>query len=349
MRQVMLFLTLLYSSLLYANLPYSPITFPRDEGAHYKNIPYDFTRLIEWWYFNGKLTTEDGRHFSYDIAFFNPALKIKKITTIPALDIQLVDLDNKKTYGTEHIYSPNTGPVSTEKLDITIADDYRLEKTVIEGKTVYLLKAKGQENNTSLRLELKLEPLSEPFLINQNGLMPMPNDTNSYYYSIPRFKTSGTVTINDHAYTIQQNAGESWMDHQWGDFEVQENGWEWFSIRLDNGLVGNIFLNINFKSQQVVGGLANIILPSGEKQFIPYEQFTVRRDNYWLDPKLGISYPMAFHFSFPQLGLELNNVAAFPEQEIHGYWEGYCNVDGTYENKPSKGYSYTELVYRAPA
>jgi predicted secreted hydrolase len=175
--------------------------------------------------------------------------------------------------------------------------------------------------------------------------MPMPNNTNSYYYSIPHFKTTGTMKINSSIYQISKNPGDSWMDHQWGDFNVQANGWEWFSIRLDNGLIANIFLNIEYKNNSVVGGLANIILPSGEKRFISYKDFKVTRDNYWFDQKLSISYPMTFNITFPELALEIKNIAAFPEQELHGYWEGYCNVNAVYNKQDVAGFSYTEIVY----
>lgn len=54
-----------FASMAHASLPYVPLDFPRDEAAHYQNIPYSFDRLIEWWYFNGKLVTDEGRHLSF--------------------------------------------------------------------------------------------------------------------------------------------------------------------------------------------------------------------------------------------------------------------------------------------
>lgn len=341
-------LLLFFCHLTYANLPYFPLTFPRDEAAHYKNIPYTFAQLIEWWYFNGKLTTDEGKNLSYDIALFNPAISIGNIITKPSLHMQIADLDNKKTYGTAIDYLPNAGKISTEKLDIIVNDDYSLQKKTLNGKEVYILKAEGHNGDISLKFDLILDPVSQAFLINENGLMPMPNDTNSYYYSIPHFKTTGTIKINDSTYQINKNPGDSWMDHQWGDFDVQTNGWEWFSIRLENGLIANIFLNIEFKTKKVVNGLANIILPSGEKRFISYKDFIVSRDNYWFDQKLSISYPMTFNIAFPELGLEITNVAAFTEQEMHGYWEGYCNVNAVYKKQDVAGFSYTEIVYDNP-
>lgn len=210
-----------------------------------------------------------------------------------------------------------------------------------------MLQAAAADNNTNLKLDLMFEPESSKFLINGNGLMPMPNHTNSYYYSIPHFKTTGKITINDKVYQVSLNPGDSWMDHQWGDFSVQYFGWEWFSVRLNNGLIANIFLNIEFNTMKVVNGLASILLPNGEKKYISYEDFTVNRDDYWFDEKLSLSFPMTFSFNFPSLGLSLKNVAAFPAQEVHNYWEGYCDVLGVYNKQDVNGFSYTELVYTA--
>lgn len=328
-----------------ANLPYHALQFPRDEGAHYKNVPYIYKQLIEWWYFNGMLTTDNGQHFSYDVALFNPAL-MGGLLTKPFLHIQIADLDNKKSLGTSTDFSYNAGKISTEKLDITVNKDYSLRKVILNGKEVYTLQAQGQNNGTSIKLDLTLTPTSPIFLINKNGLMPMPNNTNSYYYSIPHFSTTGKIIVNGTTYTISQQS-DSWMDHQWGDFNV-DNGWEWFSIRLENGLIGNIFLNIEYKNKTVINGLANIILPNGETHFISYKDFTVARDNYWYDPKLSQNYPTTFTFKFPSINLELTNTAIFPEQEINGYWEGACNVSAVYDKQDVNGFSYTEIVYDHP-
>lgn len=339
-------------SLATLNLPYFPIIFPRDHAAHYKNIPYTYRHLIEWWYFNGQAITDDGKSLSYDVAVFLPALNHadnhRAVITLPILHIQVADLDKKQAYGTSHFYPFLAGNISTNVLDIIINDDFTLREDTQNGKQVFILKAADKNKDSALQLDLVLEPISQPFLINENGLLPMPNNTNTYYYTIPRFKTTGSISINKNIYKINNRPGESWMDHEWGDFLVNDFGWEWFSIRLDNGLIANIFLSVEFKTKSIVGGLANLILPTGEKRYIPYKNFIVTRDNYWHDAKLDTNFPMTFNFNFPELNLELKNVASFPEQEFHGYWEGYCFVDGVYNKAKVKGYSYTEIVYNNP-
>ena len=59
MKKLFALLLLSITSNALANLPYYPLQFPRDEGAHVKNIPYAYQHLIEWWYFNGLIKTRE--------------------------------------------------------------------------------------------------------------------------------------------------------------------------------------------------------------------------------------------------------------------------------------------------
>jgi len=137
---IAIFLFLL-CNLSYANLPYFPLNFPRDEAAHYQDIPYTYTNLMEWWYFDGKLTTDDGRNFSYDITFFNPAqMSGGNPLMRQSLHMQIADIDNKKSYGMISNLS-NAVKISTNKLYIIDGNDYLLKKVQQNGKDVYVMKA----------------------------------------------------------------------------------------------------------------------------------------------------------------------------------------------------------------
>src|SRR5579862_9880525 len=123
----------------FASLPYFPINFPRDEGAHYKNVPYKYSLLTEWWYFNGRVVTDDGKKLSYDIALFNPAFNLVGLIRQPIVDIQISKLDDKTALGTRKIYPLNSGTVSTDKLDIVLENDYSLKQIEHNGKKAFAL------------------------------------------------------------------------------------------------------------------------------------------------------------------------------------------------------------------
>src|SRR3990167_1595716 len=106
----------LSSSLAFASIPYYPVTFPRDEAAHFENVPYDFRQLMEWWYLNGKLLTDEGKNFGYYVSMFNPVTRnVNRTVNQPLLRIQVSLLDAKKNYETETQFEPGTRRFSSDK------------------------------------------------------------------------------------------------------------------------------------------------------------------------------------------------------------------------------------------
>ena len=117
----LIFILLILSTVACANFPYCPIPFPRDEAAHYDNIPYDYNTLIEGWYLNGKAVSDDNNNISYNIAMLYPAKRVfGYAVTKPIIHMQVVNINNQKSYGTATEYAVDSGNVSTTKLDITI-------------------------------------------------------------------------------------------------------------------------------------------------------------------------------------------------------------------------------------
>lgn len=349
LKRISIFASLaLSSTVALANVPYYPVTFPRDEAAHTDNIPYDFKQLMEWWYLNGRLLSDEGKRFGYDVSMLNPSTKsMDQVTNEPTLRIQVSMIDAKKNYNSETSYAPDMRQFSSDNLDIQVNRDYQLKKVYENGEPVYLLKARSHEENPRILIDLKLRPTSEPLLSNRDGYMQRPENTSNYNYTIPRMSTTGTIRINGQEYHISKkmNTTDTMMGHQWGDSTSQHYGWEVFNMRLENGLVANIYLDVNSKTHQIVGGIANVVLPDGQKRYIPYNEMKVSRKNYWHDKKSNRNYPLTFVLSIPGIGLELENNALFPEQMVASFWHGFCNVKATYQSKPLKGYSFAELVY----
>ena len=56
----------------------------------------------------------------------------------------------------------------------------------------------------------------------------------SYYYSIPRLRTTGSVTVDGTEIPV---AGTSWLDREWGSSALARNqqGWDWFALQLSDG------------------------------------------------------------------------------------------------------------------
>ena len=59
----------------------------------------------------------------------------------------------------------------------------------------------------------------------------------SYYYSLTRLDSSGTVRVGEATYQV---SGSSWMDHEWSTsyLTADQVGWDWFALQLDDAPSG---------------------------------------------------------------------------------------------------------------
>jgi predicted secreted hydrolase len=326
--------TLLCCSTTFANLPYSPIQFPRDEAAHTDNVPYPVTNLSEWWYYNGKLTTTDGRNFGYYISYnyFQWNFKGTKILT-PLFQIQITDIDKQQVYGSSILLPAKDVSFSTQALQIRMSKDMTLSMD----HNTYVLDATVQsKQNVPLHLSFRLTPARDALLINGNGMNDMWDGTNTYYYSQTHLLTEGTLSIGNENFTIDTQHSLSWMDHQWGDFFVvpKVNQWTWASVQLENGVEINLDTIIDPKTKELIS-TASIIMPDNSR---------VYTHNLTITPKIDARYkhPLYYVISIPEIHLEMAVNSLVPDQDVNGISEAVSAVDATLNGVAVKGYAYAE-------
>ena len=87
-----------------------------------------------------------------------------------------------------------------------------------------------------LGLDLVLKPLKPPALHGDGGYSRKSerSDAASYYYSLPRLDTRGTIVVDGRKLAV---TGASWMDHEFFTGAMAPNlaGWDWFSLQLADG------------------------------------------------------------------------------------------------------------------
>jgi predicted secreted hydrolase len=79
---------------------------------------------------------------------------------------------------------------------------------------------------------LKLTEGAPPVMLGGTGLLSFELTGSSYYYSRPQMPVSGAVKLDGEILDV---SGVAWFDHQWGNFEVNEFGWDWFALQLEDG------------------------------------------------------------------------------------------------------------------
>ena len=187
---------------------------PHDEGVHLSPL--------EWWYFNGHLTTESGQGFSYHFVTFQSVLPSGLTPRVAQLS--WADHDKSLHLTGEQAALPFL-EASSGHFDLSTngwhmsgdVDTYQLSFRV-----------------GNYTVELEANSKRPAVLHHGTGLVDLDIAGKTYYYSRTDLKTSGTVSISGVSHPV---TGVSWMDHQWGDFTTTEIGWDWLSLNLATVLI----------------------------------------------------------------------------------------------------------------
>ncbi|MEI6235008.1 MAG: lipocalin-like domain-containing protein [Planctomycetota bacterium] len=171
----------------------------------------------------------------------------------------------------------------------------------------------------------------------------------SYYYSVPRLTTSGTLTLDGKKYTI--TSGLSWMDHEFGSNQLSKDqaGWEWFAIQLDNGTDLMLYVLRNKDGSIEPNSSGTWSDAVGCSHYFKVTASMLTPGRIWKSPHTGAEYPVEWSLKINDYDLKLK--PAMDDQEFHSeqatkinYYEGAIRVEGTCSGKPVKGSGYLEIT-----
>jgi predicted secreted hydrolase len=314
-------------------------TFPKDHGAH-----NNFNS--EWWYYSGNLSAQNGRRFGYELAIFRAGTFNSHAQKYMA-HFALTDVADKNFYYKENLsLSPgiNSG-ADANPLKVWLGNWIVTGNFADNNFLKPDFHIQASTNDYSIDLNLKSQ---KPLVLQgEKGISRKGHAKNdySYYYSLTRLSSTGKVHVKGTDYNV---SGLSWMDHEWSNSDLgrNENGWDWFSIQLNNN-TEIMFYQLRNKD----GGSSNY----SEGTFI-YENGTTRRLNpkevkiepvaYW-ESKIHVKYPSGWKFSIPDRGIYLTLTPYIKNQELEvlvNYWEGAVSIKGKYMNKEISGNGYVELT-----
>lgn len=332
------------------------IAFPRDLGPH-----PDFQ--TEWWYYTGNLQADDGRRFGYQLTFFRRALAVADGGSQTADGVALDEGQGVSAWRSEQIYLahftisdiaggafyPNER-FSRGALGLAgaQAEPYRvwLEDWSAEETSPDVVRLRAQAEEVALDLELR--QTLPPILHGADGLSPKgPEAGNaSYYYSLVRQETTGTVTVQGETVAV---SGLSWKDHEYSTSALSPGaiGWDWFSLQLSNG--GALMF---FQIRREDGSLqpessGTLIMPDGSTREVTLEMWELGVTDTWTSPHSGAEYPAGWRIRIPEVDLMLEGAALLADQELNVstvYWEGAVQFEGTWQGEPVTATGYIELT-----
>ncbi len=334
------------------------LTFPADYGAH-----PDFQ--TEWWYYTGNLADPSGRRFGFEMTIFRRALAPTNPARASAwgtnqlyfADLALTDVSGAKFYSTERFSrgaAGLAGAVIDPRVRIWI-ENWSMEAQT-DDATVMHLRADGAAD-APIALDLTTKQTKSPTLEGDRGLSAKSSASGnaSYYYSLTRLDTAGTLTVNGTAYTV---TGLAWMDHEFSTSVLSKHavGWDWFSLQLSDNreiMLYRVRLDDGTAEPTSEGTLINA---DGTSERVALAQFTIESSATWHSPFSGATYPAEWHVTVkPKTGapITLNITPLLADQELHAmavYWEGASSISGKQGDQSFSGYGYVELTgYNAGA
>lgn len=301
------------------------LVFPSDHNRHPRS-------LTEWWYINGHLQTSEGRNYAYGFCLF----RVSRF--LYAAHVSITDLEEQDFQFDRRFY-PARKVSFGANTHIVYNGEQELEMTGPQS-----LRIRGKVNETVLDLQLQI--LKAPMLVNGPGFIDMPEGGGSSYYSLTVLPTRGSLQKGGRTEPV---TGVSWMDHQWGDYYVRDKGWDWFSLQFEDTTEYNLY---SFRTEKGSSAkhYVNILKPEGRLQ--TYREMQVNYLERWNSPSGTRAYATRWALIIPGTGDTLNIQANMPDQELYPlhpndmlpvYWEGSCQVvKKTKDGRSIRGIGFAE-------
>ncbi|MCW8889242.1 MAG: carotenoid 1,2-hydratase [Sedimenticola sp.] len=318
-----------------------PFRFPEDHAAHpdYRN---------EWWYFTGNLNDQAGRRFGYQVTFFRFALKPPPATEHPSswannqvwmAHVAITDPQEKRHMAEEKRVREGPGLAGTTLNPLKVwVENWQLTEST-KGFPWHV-----QINTQKMGIDLELTPTVGLVLQGDKGLSQKSaaSGNASYYYSYPRLKSQGTITL---AGTTYQVTGESWFDREWGTSALssEQTGWDWFSLQFNSGesLMFYHLRDQQGKADTFSGG--TWIDSKAKTARLSLDDVELTPVSWWESPA-GIRYPTEWKMQLVPENRTLIVRAVLDKQEMDlsvRYWEGAVDV---LEQGRTIGRGYLEMT-----
>ncbi len=335
---------------------------PRDIGGYARAVgPYDWqfpadfgphpAYQTEWWYYTGNLAGADGQRFGFQFTVFRRAIAPQAVESdsdwrtnqVYMAHFTVTDVAGARFYQHQRFSRGGAGlaGATTAPVYRVWLEDWQVIAPDAEARSTRITAREGD-----VAVDLTLEQVKPPALQGEGGLSPKSDEPGnaSYYYSLSRLLTTGTIAIAGREYAV---SGTTWQDHEFSTSALGGDalGWDWFGLHFDDDrelMLGRIRLNEG-GFEPVFGGL--LVLPDGSTRRIAAQDFTLDVTATWTSPHTGATYPAGWRVRL-DLGeaepLTFSLTPLLDDQELHegiAYWEGAVRIEGDVT-----GYGYAELT-----
>lgn len=298
------------------------VRFPRDHFGHPG-------ASIEWWYFTALVRDPAGVRYSVFFTLFS-----SQGALVPVAEVR--DLETGKLVG--HSERLAAGRVGVSALEESLAGS-RLRYRSASNTWRFSVSGPGLQVSLSQRPE-------KPYALHGDGTGVIRQSLAgvSHYYSATRMRASGTLRVGGKTVAIR---GESWFDHQWGDYrnDPRAFNWDWFSCRFDDRTELMLYQFLDRKTGRPLAGFANGTFVRPDGRTVAIHGFEASHGSRALTAA-GHSWPLDWQLRIPAPKLSESVRALLPDQLVRNtivptFWEGVARATGT-----RAGLCFVELSYR---
>jgi predicted secreted hydrolase len=296
------------------------LTFPRDHFGHAGSS-------IEWWYFTALAKDASGTPYSVFFTLF-----ASKGGLVPVS--QVVDLATGAVVG--HTEEVALGTVGASALNVK-AGNARLRYTRVSNTWSFSV------DTPAFAVSL-VQRATKPYALHGGGtgLIQQSVAGPSRYYSATRMTATGTLRTGGQTLSL---TGESWFDHQWGNYRDDPRAfdWDWFSCRFGDGTELMLY---QFRDPATgrVAAVRNGTFVAKNGKATGVVSFDISAGPRTLDAG-GRSWPLDWTLSVPSSSLSESVSAIVPDQLVRNaivptFWEGASTATGS-----RTGICFVELSY----
>lgn len=330
-----------------------PFVFPADHGAH------DGFRT-EWWYVTGSLFAADGRAFGVQLTFFRNALSPTAVSSssrwrnrhVWMAHFALSDERRGTFRFAERFAREGIGLAGVTAAPFRVAlEDWSIAATSPAGSDFSPFRLAARD--TDFAVDLTLEAEKPPVLQGESGLSrkgPEPGNA-SYYYSLTRIATRGTVTVSGATIPV---TGEAWLDREWSTSALGAElaGWDWFALQLDDNRELMFYRLRRKDGASEPWSRGSLVAADGSSRTLQPAEVRLTPLSTWTGPA-GATYPAKWRIEVPGEALDLELTPRVANQELAvtvRYWEGAVKVAGSSHGRPLSGHGFVEMTgYASPA
>ena len=321
------------------------IEFPRDHGSHESST-------IEWWYVTANLKDAKGNSFGIQWTLFRSSVDDFYNSRLNQSEEEILSWDDNQIwmahaavtsknshYFSEKLARGGSGQAGVKGEDFSAwIDDW----VFFGNKNWNKLKVQAKGKNFEYSLNLKTDG---PIILNgNNGYSVKTHEGHSSaYYSLPFLKVDGKIIMDDATFLVK---GVAWIDREWSSAMLGPNqdGWDWFSLHLDNGDKLMLFRVRDKEAEDFFSGTlvtANKKILNLDNTKIKMKPLTYQARKA-TNERPGSNVPTSWRLKIKSQNIDVITKAINSHSYIDGlvpYWEGPITISGSHS-----GVGYLEMT-----